>query len=131
MAKGIRRLGIEPDLILTSPYLRARQTADIVQDVVAPGVKIKQLSVLVPEGDPAKMTKKLVEKVAATGSKTLLCVGHAPSLDLLAAYLLGCGAAVVRLKKAGLASLEGPSLSRGGLSLYAALPPSILRALEA
>ncbi len=122
----MRRLGIEPDLILTSPYLRARQTADIVQDVLAPGVKIKQLSVLVPDGDPAKMA----EKIAATKARQPLCVGHAPSLDELAAYLLGCGGSVVELKKAGLVCLEGPSLGRGALSLHAALPPSMLRSLE-
>lgn len=126
-AKGLRRLGIEPDAILTSPYLRARQTADIVRDVLAPEVPMKQVSALVPEGEP----KKMLAAIVATGFDAPLCVGHAPSLDELATYLAGCGGPVIKLKKSGLCTLRVDTPGRGGGRLYAVVPPSMLRSLGA
>jgi len=125
VVKGLRRLGIEPDAILTSPYLRARQTADIVRDVLAPEVPLKQVSALVPEGDP----KKMLAAIAATGFDAPLCVGHAPSIDALATYIVGCGGPVTKLKKAGLCSLKLDAPKRGEGWLHALLPPSMLRSL--
>ncbi|MEM6291422.1 MAG: phosphohistidine phosphatase SixA [Myxococcota bacterium] len=124
-AAGLRRIGVEPDLVLTSPLLRARQTADIVRDVAAGGVSLKQSSAFVPEGDPSDMLDVLVQR----GAKAPLCVGHSPSLNELAAYLVGSDAAVVTLKKAGLATLAVRALEPGGCTLYAVLPPATLRAL--
>ncbi len=124
--KGMRRLGIEPDMILTSPYLRARQTADIVRDILVPEVPMKRVSALVPEGDPAQMLSAIV----ATGSKAPICVGHAPSLDELAAHVGGSGGPVIKLKKAGLCTLLVETPRAGGGRLYALLPPAMLRALS-
>lgn len=125
-AKGMRSIGLEPDLILTSPYLRARQTADIVRDVLAPEVRMKQLSSLVPHGKPAKM----LEAICDTKAVAPMCVGHAPSLDELAAHLLGCRASAVKLKKAGLLIVEVDKPRPGAGRLVAALPPSMMRAIE-
>ena len=125
VAKGLRRIGLEVDAILTSPYLRARQTADIVHDALAPEVPLKQLSSLVPDGEPAKM----LEAIVAKKFDAPLCVGHAPSLDALVSYIVGCDGAVMRLKKAGLCSLFLERAARGGGRLHAALPPSMLRGL--
>ena len=125
--KGMRCLGLEPDLILTSPYLRARQTADIVRDVLAPEAAMKQLSVLVPEGKPSKMLQAIWD----TKAKAPMCVGHAPSLDEFAAYAIGCDPAAVKLKKAGLLMLQIESPDKGTARLHAMLPPAMTRAVGA
>ena len=93
----MRQLSLEPDAILTSPYLRARQTADIVHDVLVPEVPMKRISSMVPDGDPETM----LEAIVAAGFEAPLCVGHAPSLDELAGFLVGCAGPVLKLKKAG------------------------------
>lgn len=125
VATGLRRIGLEIDAILTSPYLRARQTADIIHDALAPEVPLKQVSSLVPDGDPATMLKT----IAARKFDAPLCVGHSPSLDALVSYVVGCDGPVVRLKKAGLCSLFIERAARGGGRLHAALPPGMLRGL--
>lgn len=125
VATGLRRIGLEIDAILTSPYLRARQTADIVHDVLAPEVPLKQVSSLVPDGEPATMLRAIVAKKFDAP----LCVGHTPSLDALVSYVVGCDGPVVRLKKAGLCSLFIERAARGGGRLHASLPPSMLRGL--
>lgn len=121
-AKGLRELGAEPDVILTSPYLRARQTADIVQDVAAGGVRVKRVAALVPDGDPAEVLEALSKYTRP------MCVGHAPNLDEVAAWLLGCSTPPFALKKAGAAILRADKCKRGAASLHAFLPPAILRA---
>lgn len=125
VATGLRRIGLEVDAILTSPYLRSRQTADIVHDALAPEVPLKQLSSLVPDGDPAAMLKTIL----AQGFDAPLCVGHAPSLDDLVAYVVGCEGPVLKLKKAGLCSLFVDRAVCGGGRLHAVLPPGMLRGL--
>ena len=47
-ARGLRRLGIDFDIILTSPILRARQTADIVAATLGLGVAPEEISGLAP-----------------------------------------------------------------------------------
>src|SRR5918996_3887129 len=48
-SRGLRRLGIPFDAILTSPLVRARQTAEIVADTLNLGTLLKEISALAPE----------------------------------------------------------------------------------
>lgn len=123
-ASGIAALGISPDLVLTSPFLRARQTAELA--VAAVGGELIETGALVA-GDPERLCAELRERDPLVA----LCVGHAPDLDDFAAFLIGAASPVTRLKKAGLASLEVIAARRGGGSLYAVYPPRALRALGA
>jgi phosphohistidine phosphatase len=125
-AKGLAAVGIAPDLVLVSPYVRAQQTADIaVEELGAAGARRETVDALTPMGDPARA----IEAVRASGGREVLCVGHAPNLDLVAARLLGCDTAVTHLKKAGVASLLCQSYSYGGGVLFAVYPASALRQL--
>jgi phosphohistidine phosphatase len=125
-AKGMVAIGISPDLVLVSPYVRAQQTADIAVEVLgASNVPRETIDALTPMGDPSRV----IEFVRASGKQSVLCVGHAPNLDLLASQLLGTSAIVTRLKKAGVASLEARALRPGAAVLHAVYPPSVLRAL--
>ncbi len=71
----------------------------------------------------------LVELLAVRRENSVLCVGHAPNLDLVASHLVGCHSPPLRLKKAGLVTLEVHPPELGGTTIYAIYPPSALRLL--
>ncbi len=49
-AAGLRSLEYVPELILTSPLIRARQTADILLEEFGKGIQLKALPALAPSG---------------------------------------------------------------------------------
>jgi phosphohistidine phosphatase len=100
-ARGLRVLGITPEIVVTSPYVRARQTAAIVREELGVGEETVT-DLLVPMAAPSLVA----ELLRGRGEQDLLCVGHAPHLDLLVAYLVGADDPITSLKKAGCASLE-------------------------
>ncbi|TNF31122.1 MAG: hypothetical protein EP329_12835 [Deltaproteobacteria bacterium] len=124
-ARALRTLGVTPQLILSSPYLRAMQTAKIVAaELSIPKKRIRASEALAPEASPAD----LWSEVRAAGRDLILCVGHGPGLDALLAELLGTPARAMWLKKGGAAavelSLEGDAVT-GKLEWL--LPPRLLR----
>lgn len=102
--RGLRALGVEPEAVLTSPYLRAVQTAAIAADGLGLDEdELVQTEALLPNADPAQLFAELV-KVEAD---TVLLVGHGPSIDEMIAFAVGCGrTSFTRLKKAGVACVE-------------------------
>ncbi len=125
-ARGMAAIGIAPDLVLVSPYVRAQQTADIaVEELGAEAVARRSLGALVPMGDPMGV----LEAVRSSGAQEVLCVGHAPNLDLVAARLLGTNSPVTRLEKAGMMTLQCNAATHGGGVLFAVYPVSVLRKL--
>ena len=91
------------DLIVTSPYVRAKQSAQIVQEKIR--AKIVEAAELVPHSPPQAFVKWI--KSQGADKKTIVAVGHEPQLSLLISYLLaGKNQSFVELKKSGMASLE-------------------------
>lgn len=91
--------------IVSSPYLRARQTADILAEAL--GVEVmEESSLLTPDADPLALGPWLTEH---SGGPTLVLVGHEPHLSGLCGWLL-CGQPVplVRMKKGGACKLHLP-----------------------
>ncbi len=110
--RGLVLLDIEPDLILTSPLLRARQTAEIVARALQfPDGRIELTKSLLPEKRPKEFVEQLKTREAQakepatpsvrpgdasspapepgkTSVSHFLCVGHAPNLDLVIAALI-------------------------------------------
>lgn len=109
-ARGLRKLGVAPRVALSSPYLRALQTAEIVCEELklSPG-KWKRTAALLPEAAPAELLRELKRVTAGE----VICFGHAPNLDLVIAHLLGAPHAVTELKKAGAGCIEMESLAAG------------------
>jgi phosphohistidine phosphatase len=104
VAKGLRRRKLSFDVILTSPYKRAFQTAKIVAKTLGQKRKLVEFSPLVPGGS----VKDLVRELARHGKKwhDVLLVGHEPSLSRWIALLTtGHPESSLELKKAGLAKL--------------------------
>lgn len=125
IAAGIHRLSERPALILSSPLLRARQTAeilatrynsctlDIIEELV-PGASLQQLI-------------KVLQKQQLTGP--LVVVGHEPDLSSLAGLLL-CNSETgfIQLKKGGAALLHFEHrIDSGAGVLQWLLPPRMLR----
>jgi len=124
-ALGLRSLGVKPDAVITSPYVRAAQTAEIFAETL--GFSLGKISVseaLKPAANPAEILKEIAQLKA----KEIACFGHAPHLNLLMAHLAEARGNYVELKKAGAACLEHTS-ARGKWELLWVLTPKILRAL--
>ncbi len=124
-ARGLAALDVAPDLVLTSPLVRARQTAEIAADVLG-GPEVRVTDSL--RGGSA--TAAAFAEFAALDVREALCVGHAPQLDLLLERGLPPGhAPVERLKKAGAAALAFESVAPGAGRLLWQMAPRALRAL--
>jgi phosphohistidine phosphatase len=105
VARNLSKLDLSFDLIMTSPFLCARQTADLVADAF--GVKSKY----VVESEnlcPLGSTYRLVEEINARGAVDfLLLVGHEPFLNQLIGMLIAGDASVtIGMRYAGLCKLS-------------------------
>src|SRR6266851_7136590 len=84
--RGLARLGVSVDLILTSPLVRARQTAEIVAGGLHPQPHVTTLDSLTPEGSCADVIADLGKHARRS---RLALVGHEPGIGELAARLIG------------------------------------------
>jgi phosphohistidine phosphatase len=85
-ARGLARLDVWIDVVLTSPLVRARQTADIVASAFDPRPSIITIESLAPGGSYAS----LVADLEKHGRKTRIAlVGHEPGIGELGARLIG------------------------------------------
>ena len=124
-ALGLKALKVKPDVLITSPYVRAAQTAEIFAETLGfPPQKIRAHEALKPAGNPADIIKEVIRLRA----KEVMCFGHAPQLDLTISHLLGARGAVTELKKAGVASFDHTA-THGKWTLRWILTPKILRQL--
>lgn len=127
VCRGLSHLVSGWDLILTSPFVRARQTANAV------GVHF-EISHLVQEAPvltPGHTTKQLVAILKdLPPMKKVLIVGHEPSLSQhLSCFVFGTPRGKFDFKKSGVASLEfidKPEEGEGILSWFMA-PAQLLR----
>ena len=101
IAKGLRSLGVEFDLILSSPYLRAQETAEVLADVFKMKKKIVFSKSLVPEAEPEKVIAEINE---SNSVDSLALVGHEPHLSSLIGLLVANNINIdITLKRAGFA----------------------------
>jgi phosphohistidine phosphatase len=126
VTRGLMRLGIAFDAILTSPLARARQTAEIVADQYDKRPPIVTIDSLSPSGSFQSVLADLERQATHTH---LALVGHEPGMGELAARLAGLGhplpfkkGAVCRIDVASI-----PSIGPGVLRWFAT--PKILRAV--
>lgn len=127
-ARGIRDLCGKLDRIVSSPLVRARQTAEILRDVVASDLDLDLSENLAPGGDYTA----LLEDVTKLNAERVAVVGHEPHLSGLVSYCLvgERPLAPVLLKKgaAALVLFEG-SPAAGGGTLGWLLQPGALRGI--
>jgi len=112
IAMGMMRMGVEFDLILSSPYLRALETAFGVARQFEAGEALQTVQALKAEVLPEEMIRTLLDKYPTTES--LLLVGHEPQLSALISTLTsGSAGARPLLKKGGLCKLQVNGLQVG------------------
>lgn len=109
VAQRLRQLGCQSDLLLSSPYLRAWQTAEIfVSEQLAP--EVQSLSPLAPGGDLSEWLQWLAQWQAQTPQSRLMLVGHEPDLSQWAQRLVhGTPCDRWILKKAGVIGITLPA----------------------
>jgi phosphohistidine phosphatase len=109
-AAGLARLVPDLDLIATSPWTRAAETAKIVNKEY--GVDLEEVEQLTSDHQPEELTPWLRQQ---SRREALALVGHEPHLGLLVGYLLsGNSASFVDLKKGGACLIEMQDPSRAG-----------------
>jgi phosphohistidine phosphatase len=133
-AEGIRELALKFNLILTSPLLRARQTAEAVAEVLDLQHKIKILDSLAPGRAFVESEGKHAEIFLELGAYQFdraLLVGHMPDLSELASLLLtGNRNLNIEFKKGSICAIEVASLPpRGPGLLRWLMAPKHLRLL--
>src|SRR5258708_28694636 len=101
VAKGMATLGITGDVFLTSPYVRAAQTAEVFANALDYAKqKIRRTDLLLPGAEPTQLFRELARDKQVS---TVFLFGHAPQLDDIIATALGSKKHVTSLKKAGVA----------------------------
>jgi phosphohistidine phosphatase len=112
IANAMEALKLSFDLILSSPYLRARQTAEIVAEGLGGHQKLELSDTLTPGGSPEKLIELL--NCLQPAPETVLLVGHEPYLsNLISLLVAGDASFAVVLKKGGLCKLSAESLQAG------------------
>lgn len=126
-AKGLAKSGVELDVILTSPLVRAKQTAEIVAATQRLAPPIVSIGALAPGGRYGDLMAEL-KKYARR--ERLALVGHEPDIGALAGRLAGLRRSI-EFKKGAVCRIDVESIppsARGVLRWL--VPPSMLRAMR-
>jgi len=127
-AKGLAILVPSVDAVLSSPWRRSWETAQLLHEV-AGWPKPEKCEALEGDRSPRGAVPVLRQQLQAD---SVALVGHEPQMHLLASYLLTGDSArvLIEFKKGGAAAftIDG-SLRPGTAAMLWALPPRVLRAL--
>jgi phosphohistidine phosphatase len=125
VAKGIAALEVHADLMISSPYVRAMQTATIFASALDyPKQKIRTTDSLLPGAEPGAFLRELAREKNAS---VVFCFGHAPHVDALLAACVGAQHHITSLKKAGVAFVELRRLSPPSGQLVWLATPKLIR----
>lgn len=122
-AKGLARLIETADLVATSPWARAKGTAEIAAKTL--GAPLVESNFLLPHRSPSSLAGWL----SGLEGERVVLVGHEPHLSKVISWLLGSARTVVVLKKSQAVLLETPKAAAGAAVLAWSLPPKALRRL--
>jgi len=129
-AAAIEKMELSFDLVLSSPFLRARQTAEIVVKELKLKKQLRFSDALVPDGDFQALIGELNRLKPAPAN--LLLVGHEPHLSRFISLLVsGSAQAAIEMKKGGLCKLEVETLLVGQCAKLAwLLTPSQMELMD-
>ena len=123
VGKFVVRCGLLPEIILTSPLVRARQTAKIVAEALGNGevVEVDWLACgMTPE-------TCLIELKARQGSASILLVGHEPDFSETIAAMLGVkDSGAIKVRKAALTGIELLDFQVGQGQLHFLVPARLM-----
>ena len=126
-ARGLARLGVSVEVVLTSPLVRARQTAEILAGALDPRPSLVNVDSLAPDGAYASVVADLEKHARKT---RLALVGHEPMIGEFAARILG-SRHPIEFKKGAVCRIDLEDLPPAGpADLRWMLTPKILRSLK-
>lgn len=130
ICRGLKRIGVEFEWVVTSPLVRAAETGVVVAGVIDEQPPLDRCEALAPDGSPEDLTAFLTGHAER---KNVILVGHEPDLTLLACYLIGAGnRANLAFKKGGCCLIRFDGSPSKGLGLLVWwLTPRLLRKLGA
>jgi len=112
IAAAMKKLDLRFDLILSSPLLRAKQTAEIIAIALKLKKHLQYSNALAPGGEAEHLLRQLHR--LKPSPETLLLVGHEPDLSRLVSLLVtGTLSLQMDFKKGGLCKLDAEKLKAG------------------
>jgi phosphohistidine phosphatase len=125
--RGLARMGVSIDVVLTSPLVRTRQTAEIVAAGLDPRPSLVSLESLAPAGSYAAVLAAL-EKHAR--KERIALVGHEPMIGEIAARMIGSRHPIA-FKKGAVCRIDVEALPPAGPGeLRWLMTPKILRLIK-
>lgn len=103
IGETLARLEVEPDVILTSPLVRARQTADVLAKTLRARGRVQDDERLAGGFDLRRLREMLQERADA---RSVMLVGHEPNMSAVIGHAIGDGH--VEMKKGAVACVEFP-----------------------
>ncbi|HVO96587.1 MAG TPA: phosphohistidine phosphatase SixA [Bryobacteraceae bacterium] len=104
--------GVEPSLILSSPYKRALETAEIAASLLGYTREILNVSSLKPHSSPPAVWSDIRDHL---DQPSILLAGHEPLFSATVAWLLGSTRAMMEFKKGALVRIDIPGPSPQGV----------------
>jgi phosphohistidine phosphatase len=103
LRKVLKRCGAKPSLILSSPYRRALETAEVAAAVLEYTGEIERAQALTPDGSAPDVWEEIrIRK----NEDAILLASHEPLMSATVAYLLGAPGVLVDMKKAALVRID-------------------------
>lgn len=125
ISNALHVLELQPDVVLSSPLVRAHQTAEIVAPAL--GCTVTFADELQPGNGTVDNLQQLLVRHTAD---TVMLVGHEPDLSSLAARLCNADERGILLKKAGLIRVDIEGRVRAGRGrLVWLLTPRVMSAM--
>ena len=113
IANAMLEMDLKFDLILSSPYIRAKRTAEIVAETL--GQEVTFTDALLPDANMAA----LIAEINDEKPQRVLLVGHEPDLSSLVSVLIcGNGNAAIELKEGGLCKVTTETLAPGRCATF-------------
>jgi phosphohistidine phosphatase len=125
VVEGLKDLAVKPELVLTSPLVRASHTAELLVAGIGGKPRLEPLEALAPGGRMAVVLEAIAKQSRRT--KRIAIVGHEPDLGELAARLLRARGTIA-FKKGAVCCIElDGTMPTGPGTLQWLLPPRALR----
>jgi phosphohistidine phosphatase len=116
--RTVAEAGVKPSLILSSPFKRALQTAQIAKELLSYPGEILQTRTLTPGSTPEQVWEEIR---VHRNEPAVLLAGHNPLFDNLAVYLLAAPQLLLEFKKGAIMRIDVESYGaspRGLLCWY-------------
>lgn len=129
MAKYLKKIEPDVDFIVSSPFVRAMETAEIIRDIYKT-IEISECVELVPSSPSTAFAQWLKDQ--AKNATTIVAVGHEPQLSTFASWVLAGThqETFFDMKKSGIICLEVESFEEVGpkmAELFWAVSPKLVQ----